>query len=216
MGRECPIKRSENSRGDRRMRVLFRTTQDDARENAQIKLFGLTPLQGRSNKYIPDATVIIEGIEHQIELKTSDMFKKQVSTARNVTLPKLDEYRKVHWIFSQYRKTEEGFEFTGEHYYAHGTQLEPWLERQKEKLLWGTKTYAGLEHWEQVKEVCRDKIDETILEKLNNVLHKRAGLNDPKIGWKTVEKICVKLDTTAPHKHLISLIKDRNKRIQGE
>ena len=56
----------------------MRVTQDDARENDQIRLFGLTPLQGRSNKYIPDATVVVGGIEHLIELKTSDIAKKQV------------------------------------------------------------------------------------------------------------------------------------------
>ena len=191
-----------------------RTTQDDARENAQIELFRLTPLQGRSNKYIPDATITIEGVTHQIELKTSDLAKKQVSTARNVTLPKLEEYKKVHWVFSQYKKTQKGFEFTGEHYYAYGEDLEPWLFKQKQKLLWGTKTYAGLEHWEKVKEACQGKIDEAVLTKLDNVLHKRAGLNDPRIGWKDVQKMCVKLNTGAPDEHLKALI--RNKKLQGE
>ena len=187
---------------------MIRTTQDDARENAQIELFELTPLQGRSNKYIPDATIIVDGIEHMVELKTSDVVKKQVSTARNVTLPKLDEYRKVHWIFSQYQKTEDGFVFTGEHYYAHGTQLEPWLQRQQEKLMWGTKTYAGLGHWEQVKEACQDKIDEAILTRLDNVLRKRGGLNDPKIGWATIKKLAVKIDTSRPAQHLQELLSE--------
>lgn len=185
---------------------MIRTTQDDARENEQIRLFGLTPLQGRSNKYIPDATLVVNGVEHKIELKTSDIVKKQVSTARNVTLPKLDEYRKVHWIFSQYQKTEEGFEFTGEHYYAHGTHLDPWLENQKEKLMWGTKTYAGLGHWEQVKEACQDKIDEDTLTRLDNVLRKRGGLNDPKIGWATIKKIGVRIDMSRPAQHLQELL----------
>ncbi len=188
---------------------MIRTTQDDARENKQIEIFELTPLQGRSNKYIPDATVIVNGVEHQVELKTSDIAKKQVSTARNVTLPKLDEYRKVHWVFSQYQKTEDGFELTGEHYYAHGTQLEPWLIKQKEKLMWGTKTYAGLGHWEQVVEVCRGQVDEAILTKLGNVLHKRAGLNDPKIGWAKVKEMCVKIDGAHPARHLRELISER-------
>jgi len=186
---------------------MIRTTQDDARENAQIDLFELSPLQGRSNKYIPDATVEIEGVKHEIELKTSDIVKKQVSTARNVTLSKLDEYRSVHWVFSQYQKTEEGFKFTGEHYYVHGEQLGPWLKKQKEKLLWGTKTYAGLEHWKQVKEVCQDKIDEAILIKLDNVLRKRGGLNDPKIGWTTIEEFGTKIDMLRPAEHLRELIR---------
>ncbi len=190
---------------------MIRVTQDDARENAQIELFELKQLQGRSNKYIPDATIIVDGIKHEIELKTSDVDKKQVSTARNVTLPKLDEYRKVHWVFSQYQKTEDGFDFTGEHYYAHGTQLEPWLAKQKEKLLGGTKTYAGLRHWEQVREVCRGQVDEAILTKLGNVLHKRAGLNDPKIMWSAVEKLGTKIDMLRPTQHLRELISEMTK-----
>lgn len=185
---------------------MIRTTQDDARENGQIKLFGLTPLQGRSNKYIPDATVVIGGVEYKVELKTSDVTKKQVSTARNVTLPKLDEYKKVHWIFSQYRKTEDGFEFTGEHYYAYGKQLEPWLERQREKLMWGTKTYAGLGHWEQIKEACLGKVDEATLTRLDNVLQKRAGLNDPKIGWAAIKEFGSKIDMSRPVQHLQELL----------
>jgi hypothetical protein len=189
---------------------MIRTTQDDARENAQIKLFDLTPLQGRSNKYIPDATLIVDGTEHKIELKTSDVVKKQVSTARNVTLPKLDEYRKVHWVFSQYQKTEEGFEFTGEHYFARGSDLEPWLEKQKDKLLWGTKTYAGLGHWEQVQSLCEGQIDPTVIERLDNVLRKRAGLNDPKIGWATVKQLCTKIDPARPTEHLRELISQFN------
>lgn len=190
---------------------MIRVTQDDTRENAQIKLFELAALKGRSNKYIPDATIIVDGIKHEIELKTSDVDKKKVSTARNVTLPKLDEYRKVHWVFSQYQKTEDGFDFTGEHYYAHGTQLEPWLAKQKETLLWGTKTYAGLGHWEQVREVCRGQVDEAILTKLGNVLHKRAGLNDPPIMWSAVEKLGTKIDMLRPRQHLRELISEMTK-----
>ena len=188
---------------------MARVTQDDARENKQIELFGLTPLQGRSNKYIPDATIVVNGAVKHIELKTSDSVKKQVSTARNVTLPKLEEYKKVHWVFSQYEKTEDkdGFRFTGQHYYCPGSKLEPWCAAQKEKLMWGTKTYAGLGHWEKIAEVCKESIDESVIQRMDNVLRKRAGLNDPKISWKYVQEHCVKLDNNRLQEHLEELLR---------
>lgn len=185
---------------------MIRTTQDDSRENAQIDLFDLTALAGRSNKYIPDATLTVGGREYNIELKTSDVRKKQVSTARNLTLNHIEHYKQVLWIFSQYQKTSDGFEFTGEHYFASGSDLEPWLEKQKDKLMWGTKTYAGLGHWEQVRSLCEGQIEPTVLERLDNVLQKRAGLNDPRIGWAIVKRLCAKIDPARPRQHLRELI----------
>ena len=87
---------------------MVRTTQDDERENMQVKLFDLAPLQGRSNKYIPDAILAEGDIEHFIELKTCDARRKQVSTARNVTLNKIKEWEKVWWVFSSYQKDSKG------------------------------------------------------------------------------------------------------------
>ena len=187
---------------------MARVTQDDARENKQIELFGLTPLQGRSNKYIPDATIVVDKVEHKIELKTSDVVKKQVSTARNVTLPKLEEYKKVHWVFSQYEKTEDedGFKFTGQHYYFSGDRLEPWCSAQRDKLMWGTKTYAGLGHWEEIAQVCKGRVDESVMKRMDNVLRKRAGLNDPKISWKYVQEHGIKLDNNRLKDHLMELL----------
>ena len=187
---------------------MARVTQDDARENKQIELFGLTPLQGRSNKYIPDATVVVGGIKHEIELKTSNAEGKSkvVSTGRNVTLSKLEEYKKVHWVFSRYRKTESGFEFTGEHYYCSGKKIEPWASKQRELLLWGTETYAGLGHWEEIAQVCKGRVDESVMKRMGNVLHKQAGLNNPKISWKYVQEHGIKLDNNRLKDHLMELL----------
>ena len=82
----------------------MRVTQDDARETEQVSLFELNHLAGRSNKYIPDATITVDDVVYNLELKTSDVASKQVSTGRNVTIPKLETYRNVSWIFSQYKK----------------------------------------------------------------------------------------------------------------
>ena len=191
-------------------RRMIRTTQDDARENAQISLFDLNPLQGRSNKYIPDATIDIDGQLYEIELKTSDVVKKQVSTARNVTLPKLDEYRKVWWVFSQYQKTEAGFEFTGEHYVLSGGSLEPWFIKQADKISWGTKTYGGLEHWNVCKKLLEKQVSQDTLQRLDNSFHKKGcGLNDPKISWRDVMAYGTKIDKSRPVNHLREIMKKK-------
>ena len=191
----------------------IRPTQDDARENEQIKMFELDPLQGRSNKYIPDATLEVGGEIHKVELKTSDVEKKQVSTARNVTLKKIEEYRRVWWVFSQYQKTQDGFEFTGEHYLAHGKDLEPWLEKQAHKISWGTKTYGGLEHWSQCKQLLESQISPEVIDKLNNSFHKKGfGLNNPKISWRDVQDFGIKLDPRQPARHIREIIRQQTEK----
>lgn len=187
--------------------MMTRPTQDDARENAQIKLFQLKPLGGRSNKYIPDATIEVEDTLHEIELKTADIAKRQVSTSRNVTLGKLESYKEVWWIFSQYQKTYEGFEFTGEHYLAHGQDLIPWMEKQAHKINYGTKTYGGLVHWNQCKTLLEGKVSSEVIAKLDNSFNKKGyGLNNPKISWKDVQTYGTKLDVTRLADHARELI----------
>ena len=185
-------------------------TQDDARETEQVSLFELNHLAGRSNKYIPDATITVDDVVYNLELKTSDVASKQVSTGRNVTIPKLETYRNVSWIFSQYKKLEEGFEFTGEHYFLHGDQLDPWLIKQRDKILSGTKTYAGVSEWEDCKRLLKKKMPETTLERLDNTFFKKGvGLNDPKISWTFIEKAGTKLDMNRPHDHVKEILSER-------
>mgnify|MGYP003151230909 CR=1 FL=1 len=186
-----------------------RTTQDDTREREQIKLFNLKGLQGRSNKYIPDATIEVLDAEHFFELKTSDIERKEVSTARNITLPKLELYKKVWWIFTQYQKTNSGFEFTGEHYVAYGEDLKEWLEKQAHKIKWGTKTYGGLENWNECRKILEENnlYDIKELNRLDNSFHKKGcGLNDPKISWKFVQQVGIKIDSNRPAQHLREIV----------
>lgn len=188
----------------------MRVTQDDARETEQVSLFDLNHLAGRSNKYIPDATVKVDDIVYFLELKTSDVESRQVSTGRNVTIPKLDTYRNVSWIFSQYKKLDTGFEFTGEHYFLHGDQLDPWFIKQRDKILSGTKTYAGVSEWEQCRGLLKKKITQETLERLDNTFFKKGvGLNDPKISWTFLENVGTKLDMSRPHDHVKELLSER-------
>jgi len=185
----------------------MRPTQDDSREVAQVELFQLTHLPGRSNKYTPDATIEVGNTLYQIELKTSDVEKKMVSTSRLVTLSKLDEYRNLIWIFSQYKKLDKGFEFTDQHYFLYGKQLDPWLEKQRTRILLGSKTYAGLNDWDRCKEVIEGFIPEETLERLDNTFTKYGcGLNDPRISWREVESFGTKIDITRPQEHIRELL----------
>jgi len=200
----------------------MRTAQDDGREMAQVSLFNLTHTRGRSNKYIPDATIEVDNAIYEIELKTSEVDRKSVSTSRSVTLSKLDEYRKVSWIFSQYKKTEQGFEFTGEHYFLYGDDLDPWFEKQRARILNGTKSYAGLSDWNTCKSILKAlneaqatlnemRISDETLGRLDHSFNMQGcAINDPRISWKDIVSYGVKLDMNRPHEHVKELLK-RNK-----
>ena len=173
----------------------MRTTQDDARENQQIKIFGLKARPGRSNKSTPDADLICETFECAVELKTSDIARKSVSTARGVTINKIDEGRKVPiWIFSQYEKPNQ---LTGEHYVLFPEQMEPLYKKLEDKIQKGTKTLAGLDDWKQARKILTaGKLNKSVLSKLDYAInHKAVALNDPKISWSYVAKNGTKIKT---------------------
>ena len=189
---------------------MTRTTQDDSREKKQIELFMLKELQGRSNKYIPDASVNIDGVEYFVELKSYDAERQQVSTARNVTMHKISLWREVMWVISEYKKTEGGFEFTGEHHLCFPEDLDPWFKRQEEKLLHGTKTYGGLNDWYAVRQAGTTfGLSQELLERVENVLTKRGGLNDPKISAPKFKMAGHKLNNNNLAHSLRHLIKNR-------
>ena len=173
---------------------MTRTTQDDARENMQVAMFDLEATAGRSNRYIPDAYINIGNQQCPIELKTCDVARKQVSTARNVTLAKIAEWEGVWWVFSSYRKTEDGVQLV-DHYLGNRAMLQDWFDKQKNKILNGTKTYAGLQSWHRAKDLLAEHMPPEELTRLSASFERRGvGLNDPKISWKYVEANCVKLD----------------------
>ena len=173
--------------------------QDDTREEEQVRIFGLKAWpKKRSNTYIPDATIQINNEDYEIELKTYNVERGLVSTARNVTLNKIDSWKKVYWVFSEYEKstkTSDGFRFTGNHYLGDKNMLKPWFDRQREKLLEGTKTYGGLRHWNQAKKLLEGAMEQADIDRLDNTICKKGGLNDPSIPRSILTEHCVKLDS---------------------
>ena len=190
---------------------MVRTTQDDERENMQVELFDLIPLAGRSNKYIPDAILANGEEEHFIELKTSDERRRQVSTARNVTLAKIDEWEKVWWVFSLYRKDSKGKTSLIEHYLGDKDMLGEWFNQQRKKINEGTKTYGGLDSWQKAYGILLEHMDNTQLNKLDHTFRMRGmGLNDPKISWSYIERNCIKLDNDDLASDLRRLVLEKN------
>jgi len=168
---------------------ILRTIQDDIREVSQAKCFGLTLTQGRSNRYLPDASLSLPGKTLDVELKTCNALsgKNQVSTARGVNVSKLNEWRKVHlWVFSKH----ENNILTGEHYVLTTRQMEAFFKTCEQKLNKGSKKLAGLDDWRQAKNILLESgINSLVLEKLEYAFsHKGVALNDPKIPWSYVEQ----------------------------
>ena len=181
----------------------LRTTQDDARENQQIAKFGLASREGRSNKYTPDADLLCEGAQYVVELKTSDVAKKQVSTARGVTLDKIKEWRKVQvWIFSQYERPNR---LTGENYVLFPEEMEAYYKKLEDKIRKGTKKLAGLDDWNSAKSILvAAGIDNAALNKLDYAFnHKGCALNDPKIPWSYVETNGTRVSSAAELREIV-------------
>jgi hypothetical protein len=191
-----------------------RTTQDDERENMQINIFGLTALQGRSNKYTPDAIALVRGQQCLIELKTCDLKRKSVSTARGVTPEKINEWEKVWWIFSLYKKEENGEVSLVEHYLGDKNMLGGWFDKQRTRIQRGSKTYAGLGVWEEAHAILQETMNQKDLAKLNYSFRKKGlSLNDPKIPWSYIQNNCIKLDGDNPIVSLEASLSDLLKTI---
>jgi len=183
--------------------TTLRTTQDDARENQQIAKFGLAAREGRSNKYTPDADLLCEGAQYEVELKTSDVAKKQISTARGVTFKKIEEWRKVQvWIFSQYERPNR---LTGENYVLFPEQMEPYYKKLEDKIQKGTKKRAGLDDWNYAKSaLVAIGFDNTVLNKLDYAFnHKGCALNDPKIPWSYVATNGTRVSSAAELREIV-------------
>ena len=166
-----------------------RTIQDDVREVSQAKIFNLKLTQGRSNRYMPDASLTIGPRSLDIELKTCNVStgKNQISTARGVNLSKINEWRKVHlWIFSKH----ENNILINDHYVLTSLQMEAFFKKCEEKLGAGSKKLAGLNDWKKASVILKENgLDSETLNKLEYAFsHKGVALNDPKISWSYVEQ----------------------------
>ncbi len=186
----------------------MRTTQDDSRENEQIKIFKLMPYKGRSNKYTPDAYLQIKAKKYDIELKTRDIKKSGISTSREFSFQKIEEWKKNDgFIFSSYEKLPNGFIFH-QHIFCTPEQLKPFFDKQEEKQNEG---HAGRIGWKTYNEKIRpllvkDENVEPLLEQIDKTILQGTKLNDPKISWKDIMNWGTVLDNKRLAAHLRELL----------
>jgi hypothetical protein len=187
-----------------------RMAQDDIREKAQIKHFGLSEFSetNRGNQYWPDAKIVIDGKEVTIELKTKPEFvmrkgslksKRDVSTARGFGPKKAQEWKKKTniFLFSEYSGHEWNGCFT-DHYALTYDALEPWI---KQKVLKpyneGRKKYFGLNEYQQkLMPLIQNGLSSEDIERLKYTLENGNSLNDPKIPWNYIVENGWKVDNT--------------------
>ena len=187
---------------------MDRVTQDDIRERLALKAFDLIPTQGRSNKYLPDATV--EGYVTPIELKSSDVEKGKISTSRSFGLKKVEEWQKNAFIFSQYQKIEKGVKLI-KHVYCSATNMQPFFDSVEEKIRRPSEKsmFAGLDQWEEVAEHLQKTGYPGDINKLSNTFERGTRLNDPRIKWADVEEWGIVLDNERLPEHLREILSEK-------
>tara|TARA_Y100000310_G_C20560834_1_gene752985 strand:- start:264 stop:836 length:573 start_codon:yes stop_codon:yes gene_type:complete len=190
----------------------MRTTQDDGRENKQIKLFGLTAAKGRSNKYTSDASWTHNGKKYMVELKSCDAVKGHVSTSREFGIDKIEAWKTNDgFVFSRFEKTERGIKFT-KHVHCTHEQLRPFFDKQIEKQNKGTaRRGAGLDVWPRIRGMLEECFAPDEVAKIEKTYRRGTKLNDPKISWSKLEEWGTVLDAQDPRKHLRELLTQENK-----
>jgi|10_taG_2_1085330.scaffolds.fasta_scaffold163000_2 hypothetical protein len=183
-----------------------RVTQDDGRERLQIKLFNLKPTQGRSNKYLPDAT--IDGYATPIELKSSDVEKGKISTSRSFGLKKIEEWKQVSFVFSQFEKSPAGEVKLLKHVYCSAKDMQPFFDSVEQKIRRPSEKsmFAGLDQWEEVAAHLEKTGYKGNIDKLSNTFERGTRLNDPRIKWGDVETWGTLVDSGRPALHLRELL----------
>ena len=163
-------------------------TQDDARENLQIKIFGLQKKSNsnRGSSYLPDASIVVGGKSYDIELKTGS--KASFSTARGMSRDKINEWKKNDFfIFSKYKKEGGSFVFT-RHIVCQPKHLQFFFDHVIDKV--NVSGHAGKIGLDQYNELIRPLLDsflsEELLTKHDKTVKVGSEYNDPKVN---VQKI---------------------------
>jgi hypothetical protein len=167
-------------------------SQDDGRENKQIKIFGLERMSetNRGAEYTSDARLILDGKEYFLELKTGQ--KGSFSTARGMCREKLNEWqtKNDYYIFSQHqydKQHEDGF-FFKRHIVCKFEHLKFWSDKVINDV--HTLGHAGKigrdQYLEAIRTLLVDKIDDEMLEKLDKTIAVGTEYNDPKINLNKI------------------------------
>ena len=186
---------------------MSRTRQDDKIENKQLRCFGMVPGPGRSNKYVPDGSLVIGGKEYKGELKSTSESRGHFSTSSRMGRMKVQAWKKG-FDFSVFSTVNENGDFV-EHYMCFQEDLEPFYNRVVDKQNQGHAGRAGMTSWNRAREQLQ-KLgwDEGELDRLTKQNLFGSRINDPGISLSDVKKWGIKLDNNDPEKHLKQLLKE--------
>ena len=140
----------------------------------------------------PNAYFNMDGIQYQIKIQTAYEHHKRFDMGTNITSEDIAamEAEDVWWLFVALDK---------EHnptlaYLANRDTLSGWLEKQKRKLAWGTRVYAGTDLWNKAREVLEQSFDIHEIEKLDKSFCDRASYNEKSgIPLEFLENHCLEL-----------------------
>ena len=188
-----------------------RVTQDDSRENKQIKIFGLKRRgSGRSNKYVPDVCTVVSGKEYSLELKSCDKRIGQISTSRDFGIDKVEQWRENDGFLFGLWEMKGGEEEFLEHVFCTYEQLQPFFQDVIERQRKGVKDRAGLSEWAEARIVLSEKLSPEKLGRLERTFRKGTKLNDPRMSWKNVKEWGTTLDSNDLEAHLRRLLKEKD------
>ena len=188
---------------------MNRTRQDDKIENKQLQRFGMTPGPGRSNKYVPDGSLIVEGKEFRCELKSTSVSRGSFSTSSRMGAMKVQAWKKG-FDFSLFSTVTEDGEFV-EHYVCFQKDLEPFYDKVITKQNQGHAGRAGMDSWNRARQHVLDQgWDEEELERLTKQNLFGSRINDPGISVSDVKEWGIKLNNKNPEEHLKQLLKENN------
>ena len=168
-------------------------TQDDTRENEQIRIFGLQRKSesNRGSKYLPDAFIVVDREIYDIELKTGG--KTSFSSARGMCREKIGDWKRNNFfIFSKYEKTKSnklGFKFT-KHIICKPEHLQFFFDKVIKAV--NVSGHAGKIGLDQYKKLIRPFLylapainsNKELLEKFDKTIKVGTEYNDPKISIK--------------------------------
>ena len=175
-------------------------SQDDSRENEQIRIFGLNrkSKSNRGQEYTPDAFVEIGGNVYDLELKTGSTYA--VSSGRGMCREKTEEWKKNDFfIFSEYKQNKQnkqGFDFT-RHIVCTPKELKWFFDKVINDCdVSGHAGKIGLDEYKRdIRPLIETILPESLLTRFDKTVSVGTQYNAPKINFnKLVENGAKELD----------------------
>ena len=172
-------------------------SQDDSRENEQIRIFGLTrkSKSNRGQEYKCDAFIKIDGNVYDFELKTCSTYA--VSSGRGMCREKTEEWKKNDFfIFSKYKQNKQGFDFT-RHIVCTPKELKWFFDKVINDCdVSGHAGKIGLDEYKRdIRPLVETILPESLLSRFDKTVSVGTQYNAPKISFnKLVENGAKELD----------------------